>query len=82
MYYGFTGLCEEFTRTNEGYFVVPVRITGSSIESVFSRLKYISGGNLSSANYSSSLSALVTQRETSANPNAEVGYRTLETVLH
>ncbi len=77
MYYGFKGLCEDFVTHNPGYFVVPVRISGSAIESVFSCLKYISGGNLSSANYNSSLSALVTQREISSNSKGESGYRNI-----
>ena len=79
MYFGFKGLCEDFVTRNPGYFIVPVRVSGSAIESVFSCLKYISGGNLSSANYATSLSAMVTQRETSCNPRGESGYRNVAT---
>ena len=77
MYYGFKGLCDDFLTRNVGYIIVPIRISGSAIESVFSCLKYISGGNLSSVNYSSSLSALVT-REISSNSVAEKGYRNVD----
>ena len=76
MYRGFTGLCNEFLSTHPGYFICPIRLNGSAVESVFSCLKYISGGHLSSTNYSSSLTALTTQREVAANPNAEKGYCT------
>ena len=76
MYLGFTGLCHEFLTSHPGYFISPIRINGSAIESVFSCLKYISGGHLSSINYSSSLTALATQREVAVNPHAEKGYRT------
>ena len=74
MYYGFIGLTEDFLQRNPGYFVVPVRISGSAIESVFSCLKHISGGNLSAINYPTSLSALITQRDIASNHNGEDGY--------
>ena len=77
MYYGFNGLCKDFLTDHAGYFISPIRINGSAIESLFSCLKYISGGNLSSTNYSSSLTSLAAQRNVAAiNPSAEKGYRT------
>lgn len=76
IYRGFKGLCETFVIEHPGYYIVPVRITGSAIETVFSSLKYISGSNPSSINYSSSLSALATQRETGAgSSNRQDHYR-------
>lgn len=33
------------------YFISPLRINGSALESVFSVLKHSSGGNLSALNY-------------------------------
>lgn len=76
MYFGFTGLCQDFLNTHPGYFISPIRINGSAIESIFSCLKYISGGHLSATNYSSSLTSLVTQRQVVVNSNSEKGYRT------
>ena len=76
MYYGFTGLCEEFLTSHPGYFIAPIRINGSTIESVFSCLKYISGGNLASTTYSSSLASYIEQNKDTVNPSAECGYRT------
>lgn len=76
MYHGFYGLCNDFLTSHPTYYISPIRLNGSAIESVFSCLKYISGGHLSSTNYSSSLSALITQREVAVNPSAESGYRT------
>ena len=73
MYYGFHGLCTNFLRRNPGYFFVVVRISGSAIESVFSCLKYISGGNLSAFNHVTSLSDFIMQWETSSNCKSE-GY--------
>ena len=82
MYNGFTGLCNDFLAANPSYFISPIRINGSAIESVFSCLKYISGGHLSSTNYCSSLSALTTQREVTTSGSAEKGYRTDINELH
>ena len=75
MYYGFTGLCEEFLTSHPGYFIAPIRINGSAIESVFSCLKYICGGNLAATTYSSSLASYIEQNKDTVNPNAERGYR-------
>ena len=77
MYHGFKGLCEGFLAQHPEYYIVSVRITWSAIETVFSSLKYISGGNLSSINYSSFFSALSTQCEISGDSKGENGYRNL-----
>ena len=82
MHHGFKGLCEDFLAQYPEYYIVPVRISGSAIETVFSSLKYISGGNLSSINYASSLSALIIQREISGGSKGEDGYRNLSMNIH
>ena len=51
-----------------GHLISPLRVNGSAIESVFSSLKYIAGSHLSSTNYSTTLGAFVTQKETTINP--------------
>ena len=56
---GFTGLCSDFLVRNPGYFIKPIRINGSVIESLFGRFKYNSGGNLSSVNYRNCVAKLV-----------------------
>ncbi len=73
---GFTSLCEDFLARHPNCFIAPIRVNGSAVESIFSSLKYVSGGNLSSINYASSLSSLITQRDIQKNPLAERGYRT------
>uniref|UniRef100_A0A1X7V628 Transposable element P transposase-like RNase H domain-containing protein n=1 Tax=Amphimedon queenslandica TaxID=400682 RepID=A0A1X7V628_AMPQE len=77
MYHGFKGFCHDFLTEHPHYYIIPVRISGSAIESVFSCLKFISGSNLSSVNYSSSITALATQREKTSNTNAENNYRNI-----
>ena len=74
MYHGFKGLSEKFLHDHPGYYISPIHINGSAIESIFSCLKYISGSNLSSINYATSLSALQTQHDISKY--AEKGYST------
>ena len=76
MYGGFIGLCEEFLTSHPGYFIAPIRVNGSALESVFSCLKYIAGGNLASTNYPSSLASYMTQADNPVNPHAEEGHRT------
>ena len=76
MHNGFSGLCEDFLSDHKRHFIAPIRVNGSAIESIFSCMKYLAGGNLSSTNYSSCLSALVTQKDERSNPNSEIGYKT------
>ena len=81
MYRGFRTLCEDFLSSHPGYFISPLRVNGSALESVFSCLKYIAGGNLASTNYATSLAAFSTQREVK-NTYAEPGYRDNTVSLH
>ena len=52
--HGFKAFCRWFFHTYPGYFVSPLRISGSAVESLFSQYKYTAGGKLDSANYASS----------------------------
>ena len=61
LYFGFTGFCTDFTATyGPDHYVVPVRINGSAIESLFGRFKFDAGGNLSAINYEAALSCIMT----------------------
>lgn len=46
-------------------------LTTKLIFVIFRQLKHIAGGNLSSTNYVTSLSSLVTQKDVQSNSNAE-----------
>ena len=59
VYYGFTGFCEDFLTSHSGYFIYPSRLNGSAIETIFSQLKYSTGGNLLSINYASARASLL-----------------------
>ena len=75
MVYGFAQFCHWFVATYPDYFISPLRINGSAIESIFSVLKFTAGGNLSASNYSSFRGRVITGREVITNSNSERGYR-------
>ena len=60
---------------NGKYFVSPLRINGSAIESIYSVLKFASGGNLSALSYGPSLGKLINRKGMQQNKNSEKGYR-------
>lgn len=57
------------------YFISPLRINGSAIESIFSVLKYTAGGNLSASKYGSFRRQVITGWEVITNSNSERDYR-------
>ena len=56
---GFMGLCQDFFARNPGYYIQPVRINGSVIESLFSRFKYHANGHLSAVNYRGAVAKMI-----------------------
>ena len=60
--YGFKAFCKWFLHAYPGYFVSPLRISGSAVESIFSQYKHIAGGKLDSVNYSNSRCAHLVQQ--------------------
>ena len=56
---GFLGLCNDFLTRNPGYFIKPIRVNGSVIESLFGRFKYNAGGHLSAVNYRGCVAKLI-----------------------
>ena len=60
------------------YYIWPLRINGSAIESLFSLLKFSSGGNLSGLSYGPALGKVINRKEmTLVNKYSEKGYRDL-----
>lgn len=57
------------------YFISPLRINGSATESIYSILKFASGGNLSSLSYDPALGKLINRRDMAQNKYSEKGYR-------
>ena len=58
-----------------GYFIAPLRINGSAIESLFSLLKYGAGGQLSAINYGSGLARIQARTEVARTKCTGDGYR-------
>ncbi|KAL9953963.1 hypothetical protein ACROYT_G041447 [Oculina patagonica] len=75
---GFLMFCDWFfdnVSPNGKYFISPLRINGSAIESIYSILKFASGGNLSALSYGPSLGKLINRKGMQQNKNSEKGYR-------
>ena len=58
-----------------GYFISPIRINGSAIESLFSKLKFGAGGQLSALNYGSGLARIQAKTEVDRVTESGKGYR-------
>uniref|UniRef100_A0A1X7SVI9 Uncharacterized protein n=1 Tax=Amphimedon queenslandica TaxID=400682 RepID=A0A1X7SVI9_AMPQE len=72
--YGFKGFCEDFFNKYPGYFISPLCLFGSSIESLFSQYKYYAGGKLDSANNAICRASNLIQK-TVCSHHSGVGYR-------
>ena len=59
----------------EGYFIAPIRINGSGIESFFSKLKFGAGGQLSAINYGSGVARIQAKTEVDRVTASAKGYR-------
>ena len=57
------------------YFISPLRISGSAIESIYSILKFASGGNLSALSYGPALGKLINRQDMTQSKYSEKGYR-------
>ena len=55
--YGFKSFCSSFLKKYPGYFIAPLRISGSAVETLFSQYKHSAGGKLDAANYASARAA-------------------------
>lgn len=75
MVYGFLDFSEWFLTAYPDYFISPLLINGSAIESIFSVLKFTAGGSLSASNYGSFHVRVINGREVITNSNLEHGYR-------
>ena len=76
--HGFLSFCEWFfdnISPNGKYFISPLHINGSAIESIYSVLKFASGGNLSALSYGPALGKLINRKDLERNKNSEKGYR-------
>ena len=82
MYNGFFGLCTTFLAENPNYFIVPVRVNGSAVESYFSQLKFSAGGQLSSVNYATAQASVETTKAVATKRPREADYRDAGLDIH
>ena len=82
MYNGFVGLCTDFLAGNPDYYIIPVRVNGSVVESYFSQLKFSSGGQLSASNYATAQASVETTKATSTKRSRESDYRDAGLEIH
>jgi len=72
--YGFRAFTEWFFKTYPTYFISPVRLSGSAVESLFSQYKYNAGGKLDSVNYTTARAACLIRQSVSTHHSGK-GYR-------
>ena len=65
--------CKYFSRY-PGYFISPLRLSGSAVESLFGQYKYSAGGKLDAANYSTARAANLVKQTVSSHHSGK-GYR-------
>jgi len=72
--YSFRSFCKHFFEKHPGYFVSPLRLSGSAVESLFSHFKRNAGGKLDSCNYMTARCAHLVQQCASTH-HSGTGYR-------
>jgi len=74
MVYGFLQFSQWFIAAHPDYFISPLRINVSAIESIFSVLKFTAGGNLSLQATLDLFVEVITCREVITNSSSERSY--------
>ena len=72
--YGFSSFVQTFLEEFPDYFISPVRLSGSAVETLFSQLKHTAGGKLSSVNYVTARAAHLIKHSV-AYHHSSVNYR-------
>ena len=72
--YGFRAFCKYFFEQHPGYFISPLRISGSAVESLFSQFKHNAGGKLDACNHATARCAHLVKQSTAAHHSGS-GYR-------
>ena len=73
--YGFEDFLEAFFEENPNYYVLPLKLNGSAVETLFSQFKYESHGKLTSANYSTARKTILLKKDIHGSAKAARGYR-------
>ncbi len=78
--FGFTEFTKDFLMKNPGYYIYPLKLNGSAVETLFSQFKFETGSKLSSVNYSVARKRVLMKKDIHGFGKAADGYR--ETPLY
>ena len=73
--FGFNLLCKDFFSRYPGYYVVPLRVSGSAVETLFAQYKYLSGNKLDSVNYTTARAKYICNKTVTASHHSGKYYR-------
>ena len=76
--YGFHEFCRSFLERNPGYYIVPLKLNGSAVETLFSQFKHIAGGKLSSINYAQAKRTVMLRKDVRGQNRGNQGYRDVD----
>ena len=74
-YFGFMKFCADYLQWNPGYYISPLKINGSAVETLFSQLKFNSGGKLTSLNFETAKRSVMLKRNIHGHHSSGAGYR-------
>ena len=72
---GFKLLCKDFLSRYPGYYIVPLRVSGSAVETLFAQYKYLSGNKLDSVNYTTARAKYMCNKAVAASHHSGKYYR-------
>ena len=75
MFYGFVDLCTDYLERHPDYYITPLKLNGSAVETLFSQFKFNAGGKLTSQNYAFAKRSLMVRRGIHGHHAAAAGYR-------
>ena len=82
MVFGFSKFCDDFFEKYDGkFFIIPKRLNGSAIETLFSQFKHLTGGKLSSTNYATARAAYLMKVDIHGRHSGETDYRNVDLYL-
>jgi hypothetical protein len=73
--YSFNELCTDYLGRHPAMYLVPMKLNGSAIETLFSQMKFTAGGKLSSVNYEHAKRTLMLRKNIQGHHKGERGYR-------
>jgi hypothetical protein len=75
MYFGFVDFCTDYLARHPGYYISPLKVNGSAVETLFCQFKFSAGGKLSSQNYGTAKRSVMVKRGIHGHHAAGAGYR-------